>query len=1057
MFSCQFCGISVQTLREHVLHIKLHRNEPRCVFKCAAIDCHESFRSHGAFKAHFYRKHNIDSRVATTHTLAVLRCNISMCQHQCRDVKALLAHLKEHIAEGRVVTCPVTGCNHTFFVKSSFTSHISRKHRQCSLSSIRGLYRETVPQSFETEPLVTGPTERLNETDEGEVHLAENFSDLFLRNISLFYLKLHGQFLLPASTIQNIVEEMQSIHELGQTYSLKKLSAFLKNDLDLTDENIGRVCDVVKESDIFTTCHDGPMRTNFSRTKTFKEMFRYTEPVKLYLGTDETRSQRFAHYVPLKDTLRSLLESDLWQKCAAQDTCLPCTDVLCDVIDGQVYKNNEFFSQNPSCLKLILYQDSFEVVNPLGSAKSKHKVLAVYMSLANLPPHIRSSTDHMSLVMLCREKDFKHFGHEKVFSRLIADLKDLEDNGITVAEETFKGTVLCIAGDNLGSHNVGGFTENFSTSEYFCRYCRIARRDFQTDPNACGPQRTPENYNSAVDILQSEGHQNVEGITCKSIFNSLNYFNVCMPGLPPCLGHDIFEGILSYDLALYLKYFIKQKKWFTYSILNRRIKQFKYSASDALSKPCTVSSNGVKLSGQAIQNWNFLRLLPVIMGDKVKEPMDDVWQLTLQLKDIVEMICAHRISLPDVAYLDVLIQEYLSCRFSLFPGHRLKPKHHYLRHYPALILKLGPLIRLWTMRFEKMGESEMNISSITSAIDVILPDLPITTKQSLEDTLKSLGVDTPEDFRFLQESDLVAVLRPIQARKFISVLKETTQISETPRQQHCPSQGSVLSQSSSSSSSRTSSPLSVKWVDSFEVPWKNFPEELMQALERQKRPSPQLRREMESGMEVHFKDLTGIPLKETFLESIDRKGNRLLHFMRNICANKNKRVLQAVAKLQVLRGQRNGCSEDVKDMILLLLSYFDEKEEVLLRYVEETSLAKDVELENLPVTPCIIVCGPSCYAAVHFMLAVDRKIVNDNITSFISAVCLMLGSYYSFNIHYPTELASVLEFLQRCFFLINPEKGTKVVEKKNKKRLLVNPRVFTLISDLSDHEWRETS
>ncbi|XP_056605722.1 uncharacterized protein LOC130424250 isoform X3 [Triplophysa dalaica] len=679
------------------------------------------------------------------------------------------------------------------------------------------------------------------------------------------------------------------------------------------------------------------------------------------------------------------------------------------------------------------------------------------MSLANLPPHIRSSTDHMSLVMLCREKDFKHFGHEKVFSRLIADLKDLEDNGITVAEETFKGTVLCIAGDNLGSHNVGGFTENFSTSEYFCRYCRIARRDFQTDPNACGPQRTPENYNSAVDILQSEGHQNVEGITCKSIFNSLNYFNVCMPGLPPCLGHDIFEGILSYDLALYLKYFIKQKKWFTYSILNRRIKQFKYSASDALSKPCTVSSNGVKLSGQAIQNWNFLRLLPVIMGDKVKEPMDDVWQLTLQLKDIVEMICAHRISLPDVAYLDVLIQEYLSCRFSLFPGHRLKPKHHYLRHYPALILKLGPLIRLWTMRFEKMGESEMNISSITSAIDVILPDLPITTKQSLEDTLKSLGVDTPEDFRFLQESDLVAVLRPIQARKFISVLKETTQISETPRQQHCPSQGSVLSQSSSSSSSRTSSPLSVKWVDSFEVPWKNFPEELMQALERQKRPSPQLRREMESGMEVHFKDLTGIPLKETFLESIDRKGNRLLHFMRNICANKNKRVLQAVAKLQVLRGQRNGCSEDVKDMILLLLSYFDEKEEVLLRYVEETSLAKDVELENLPVTPCIIVCGPSCYAAVHFMLAVDRKIVNDNITSFISAVCLMLGSYYSFNIHYPTELASVLEFLQRCFFLINPEKGTKVVEKKNKKRLLVNPRVFTLISDLSDHEWRETS
>ncbi|XP_048860311.1 uncharacterized protein LOC125727551 [Brienomyrus brachyistius] len=261
------------------------------------------------------------------------------------------------------------------------------------------------------------------------------------------------------------------------------------------------------------------------------------------------------------------------------------------------------------------------------------------------------------------------------------------------------------------------------------------------------------------------------------------------------------------------------------------------------------------------------------MCDKVKEPTDDVWQLTLQLKDIVELICAQKISLPEVAYLDVLIQEYLACRFSLFPGHRLKPKHHYLRHYPALILKFGPLIRLWTMRFEKMGDSELNTSNISNAIDAVLPELPIATKKSLEDTLKSLGVESSEDFRFLQESDLTAVLKPIQARKFMSVLKETR---------------------------------------------------------------------------------------------------------------------------------------------------------------------------------------PSCYAADRFMLSVDRKIVNDDITTFIAAVSLMFGSYYCFNIHYPTELASVLEFLQRCLFIINPEKGTKVVEKKNKKRLPVNPRVFTLISDLSDYEWRET-
>lgn len=36
----------------------------------------------------------------------------------------------------------------------------------------------------------------------------------------------------------------------------------------------------------------------------------------------------------------------------------------------------------------------------------------------------------------------------------------------------------------------------------------------------------------------------------------------------------------------------------------------------------------------------------------------------------------------------------------LFPEIQLKPKHHYLRQYSALLLKFGPLIRLWMLRFE---------------------------------------------------------------------------------------------------------------------------------------------------------------------------------------------------------------------------------------------------------------------------------------------------------------------------------------------------------------------
>ncbi|CAL8295825.1 unnamed protein product [Merluccius merluccius] len=100
-------------------------------------------------------------------------------------------------------------------------------------------------------------------------------------------------------------------------------------------------------------------------------------------------------------------------------------------------------------------------------------------------------------------------------------------------------------------------------------------------------------------------------------------------------------------------------------------------------------------------------------------------------------------------------------------------------------------------------------------------------------------------------------------------------------------------------------------------------------------------------------------------------------------------------------------------MVLLLLSHFNEKEENLFHYMEDTCLAEEVQVENLPVTPCIIVCGTSCYASRQFMLAIDRKVVNDHISTFIAAVCLMLGSHYCFNIHYPVDLGSTLEFLQR--------------------------------------------
>lgn len=115
----------------------------------------------------------------------------------------------------------------------------------------------------------------------------------------------------------------------------------------------------------------------------------------------------------------------------------------------------------------------------------------------------------------------------------------------------------------------------------------------------------------------------------------------------------------------------------------------------------------------------------------------------------------------------------------------------------------------------------------------------------------------------------------------------------------------------------------------------------------------------ELGMSVHFNELTGIDLKETFTRNLDLKGKRLLNYITTVCVNKSKTFLQTYGRLQRMRGQQSGCSDDVKEMLLLLLSYFDEKEESMFFYVEDTCLPEEVQLEQVPLTPAIIVCGKS--------------------------------------------------------------------------------------------------
>lgn len=47
---------------------------------------------------------------------------------------------------------------------------------------------------------------------------------------------------------------------------------------------------------------------------------------------------------------------------------------LMDYCDGQSYKENPLFQEDPTALQIQLYYDELEVCNPLGSYAKKHKL-----------------------------------------------------------------------------------------------------------------------------------------------------------------------------------------------------------------------------------------------------------------------------------------------------------------------------------------------------------------------------------------------------------------------------------------------------------------------------------------------------------------------------------------------------------------------------------------------------------------------------------------------------------------------------------------------------------
>lgn len=90
-----------------------------------------------------------------------------------------------------------------------------------------------------------------------------------------------------------------------------------------------------------------------------------------------------------------------------------------------------------------------------------------YYTLDNLHFSFRSCVDDIQLALICKAYYFKL---SQILAPLIKDLKILETEGIKIegVPNKVKRSLVFIVGDNLGSHQIGGYTTIFNNSSVSC-------------------------------------------------------------------------------------------------------------------------------------------------------------------------------------------------------------------------------------------------------------------------------------------------------------------------------------------------------------------------------------------------------------------------------------------------------------------------------------------------------------------------------------------------------------------------------------------------------------
>lgn len=257
-----------------------------------------------------------------------------------------------------------------------------------------------------------------------------------------------------------------------------------------------------------------------------------------------------AEYVPIDDTLM------LYNK-RKPVVPVPSRGVLQSFRDTKSFRENEYYSDNPTALQLTLYHDDIEVGNPLGSRAGIHKLTMFYIAVDGF---YDGKLNNIHLELICHASDLSRFGYKPILKPLIEDLEMLA-LGVKVQardgnEYIVQARLEHISADNLAANQIMGFNRSFSKGHY-CRFC-YANADICSQM-VCQDStllRSATNHRLDVEFVEADtSFSKRTGVRERSALDDISYYSLLDSTVPD---------------VMYVQ-FISSKYTFAYHLLDQCI------------------------------------------------------------------------------------------------------------------------------------------------------------------------------------------------------------------------------------------------------------------------------------------------------------------------------------------------------------------------------------------------------------------------------------------------------------------------------------------------------